>query len=84
MTTCICCGGEIKKFGRFKTRSGSVQRFRCLDCGKTFNEQSRFIGLRLDEGKIIQIVRCLSEGCGVRQPQDCPVATRTPCLKSCA
>lgn len=66
MTTCICCGGEIKKFGRFKTRSSSVQRFRCLNCGKTFNEQSRFIGLRLDESKIVQIVRCLSEGCGVR------------------
>ncbi len=43
-----------------------MQRFRCLKCGKTFNEQRRFIGLCLDESKIVQIVRCLSEGCGVR------------------
>jgi len=68
MTTCLACGSEIKKFGSFKTRSGSVQRFRCLNpaCGKTFNEQRRFIGLCLDEAKIVQIVRCLTEGCGVR------------------
>jgi transposase-like protein/IS1 family transposase len=68
MTTCIACGGETKKFGSFKTKSGTVQRFRCLNtaCGKTFNEQRRFIGLCLDETKIVQIVRCLSEGCGVR------------------
>jgi transposase-like protein/IS1 family transposase len=68
MKTCLCCGSEIKKFGSFKTRSGSVQRFRCLNpsCGKTFNEQRRFIGLCLDEAKIVQIVRCLTEGCGVR------------------
>ena len=45
-----------------------MQRFRCLNtaCGKTFNEQRRFIGICLDETKIVQIVRCLSEGCGVR------------------
>ena len=43
-----------------------MQRFRCLECGKTFNEQRRFIGLCLDEAKIVQIVRCLTEGCGVR------------------
>ena len=68
MTTCLHCGSEIKKFGSFKTRSGSVQRYRCLNpsCGKTFNEQRRFIGLCLDEAKIVQIVRCLTEGCGVR------------------
>jgi hypothetical protein len=35
----------IKKFGSIKTKSGTVQRFRCLNtaCGKTFNEQ-RFSG----------------------------------------
>ncbi len=69
MTTCISCGHETKKFGSFKTKSVTVQRFRCLNtaCGKTFNEQRRFIGLCLDESKIVQIVRCLSEGCGVIQ-----------------
>lgn len=68
MNACLCCGSKVKKFGSFKTRSGSVQRFRCLNssCGRTFNEQRRFIGLCLDEAKIVQIVRCLTEGCGVR------------------
>jgi IS1 family transposase/transposase-like protein len=68
MNACLCCGSQTKKFGSFKTKSGTVQRFRCLnpECGKTFNEQRRFIGLCLDESKIVQIVRCLSEGCGVR------------------
>jgi transposase-like protein/IS1 family transposase len=68
MNVCLCCGSETKKFGSFKTRSGLVQRFRCLNsaCGKTFNAQRRFLGLCLDENKIIQIVRCLTEGVGVR------------------
>jgi transposase-like protein/IS1 family transposase len=66
MNVCLCCSGKTKKFGSFKTKSGTVKRFRCLKCGKTFNEQRRFIGLCLDESKIVQIVRCLSEGCGVR------------------
>jgi transposase-like protein len=58
----------IKKFGSFKTKSGTVQHFRCLNTayGKTFIEQRRFIGVYLDASKIIQIVRCLTEGCGVR------------------
>ncbi|MGO9478357.1 MAG: IS1 family transposase [Limisphaerales bacterium] len=45
-----------------------MQRFRCLNpaCGKTFNEQRRFIGVTLDENKIVQIIRCLTEGVGVR------------------
>lgn len=63
---CISCGGKTKKFGSFKTKYGIVRRIRCLDCGKTFNEQRRFNGLYLDESKIVQVVRCLSEGCGVR------------------
>jgi IS1 family transposase/transposase-like protein len=68
VNNCISCGHETKKFGSFKTKSATVQRFRCLNtaCGKTFNEQRRFVGLCLDETKIVQIVRCLAEGCGVR------------------
>jgi transposase-like protein/IS1 family transposase len=66
VTNCICCGGKIKKFGSFKTKAGNVQRYRCLKCGRTFNESKRFADLCLDENKIVQIVSCLTEGCGVR------------------
>jgi len=63
--TCYCCNGEAKKIGFFHNRNHTIQRFRCLRCGKSFSE-SPLDGLRLDEAKIVQIVRCLTEGCGVR------------------
>jgi transposase-like protein len=68
VTNYICCGSKTKKAGFFRTQKQTVQRFKCLNpaCGKNFNEQRRFIGLCLDEAKIVQIVRCLAEGCGVR------------------
>ena len=43
-----------------------MQRFQCVRCAKTFSEPHPLDGLRLDESKIVQIVRCLTEGCGVR------------------
>jgi IS1 family transposase/transposase-like protein len=68
VNNCLSCGNQTKKFGKFKTQSGLVQRYRCLNkaCGRTFNETKRFADLCLDENKIIQIVHCLTEGVGVR------------------
>lgn len=63
---CYCCNGEAKRFGSFKNKRQIVQRYRCLRCGKTFSESQPFDGLRLDKGKIIQIVKLLCEGVGVR------------------
>ena len=43
-----------------------VQRFYCVRCNKTFSESQPLDGLRLDDGKVVQIVKLLVEGLGVR------------------
>lgn len=42
-----------------------MQRFRCLQCAKTFSVNP-LDGLRLEKSKLVQIVKLLSEGLGVR------------------
>jgi transposase-like protein/IS1 family transposase len=64
--TCVCCNGETKKAGSFKNRNGSVQRFQCLKCGKTFAESRQLAGVRTDTAKTIQVVKMLCEGLGIR------------------
>lgn len=66
MTTCLCCGGETRKFGKFKNANRIVQRFHCVRCNKTFSESQPLDGLRLDHDKVVQIVKLLTEGLGVR------------------
>lgn len=66
MTTCLCCGGESRKFGKFKNKNRIVQRFCCNRCNKTFSEAQPLDGLRLDQTKVVQIVKLLVEGLGVR------------------
>ena len=43
-----------------------MQRYLCTRCNKSFSDAKPLDGLRLDEAKIVQVVRCLTEGCGVR------------------
>lgn len=64
--TCYCCTGEAKRFGSYQNKRQIVQRFRCLQCGKTFSERQPLDGLRLDKSKVIQIIKLLCEGVGVR------------------
>jgi len=53
-----------QKFG--KTKCGE-QRFRCLDCRKTYVDSTRTLGgMRIGTDKAAQIIRCLMEGMGVR------------------
>jgi transposase-like protein/IS1 family transposase len=66
MTTCLCCGGETRKFGRFKNVNRIVQRFQCTRCNKTFSESQPLDGLTIDHGKVVQIIKLLVEGVGVR------------------
>lgn len=56
---------HVKKFG--KDRKGN-QRYRCLDCGKTWTEQQvKPIGnLRIDTDKAVFALRLLLEGTGIR------------------
>lgn len=63
---CPHCGSGVKKFGSFKNRNGTVQRFRCKFCNRTFNDLHAFTGIRLDDAKVAQIVHLLTEGCGIR------------------
>ena len=38
VSTCLYCrSSNIKKFEVRKNKSGNIQRFRCIDCGKTFS-----------------------------------------------
>src|SRR6266850_1261474 len=66
VTTCLCCTGPAKKFGRFKNRNRTVQRYRCIQCGKTFSEDQPLEHLRISHDKVIRIVKLLTEGCGIR------------------
>jgi IS1 family transposase len=43
-----------------------VQRYQCLRCGKSFSEKQPLDGLRTDHEKVVQIVKLLCEGMGVR------------------
>jgi len=43
-----------------------VQRYQCLRCGKSFSEKQPLNGLRIDHDKVVQIVKLLCEGMGVR------------------
>jgi transposase-like protein/IS1 family transposase len=66
MTTCLCCNGETKKSGKFHNKNRIVQRYCCKRCNKTFSEEQPFDGLRTEHEKIVQIVKLLVEGVGVR------------------
>jgi len=43
-----------------------VQRYRCVRCNKTFSESQPLDGLRTEHEKVVQIVKLLVEGVGVR------------------
>ena len=43
-----------------------MRRFFCTRCGKSFSESQPLDGLRIDHDKVVQIVRCLTEGVGIR------------------
>jgi transposase-like protein/IS1 family transposase len=59
-----CTHKRSQKYG--KTKSGE-QRYRCLDCGKTFVESTQLLdGMTIGSDKAAHIVKCLIEGTGVR------------------
>ena len=66
MTTCLCCGGESRKFGRFQNANRIVQRFQCVRCGKTFSESQPLDNVRTEHETVVQIIKLLVEGVGVR------------------
>ncbi len=63
-----CTSCESKNFKRFgKDRKGN-QRYRCLDCGKTFSEpRDKPLGeMRLPMEKALTVLSLLVEGCSIR------------------
>ncbi len=63
--TCCYCKAHAKKSGKFKTANGSVQRYRCLSCGKTFKAEGPLGDMRISEEKAVQILNMLVEGVGI-------------------
>ena len=63
--TCPNCQNAVKKFG--KHRNG-LQRFRCLECGKTFTEthEKPVQGMTTPSDKALLALRLLVEGNSVR------------------
>lgn len=43
-----------------------MQKFICTRCGTSFSEDQPLNGLRLEHSKVVQIVKLLTEGCGIR------------------
>src|SRR5580692_8740662 len=66
MPTCHCCNGEVKKFGSYRNKNRVVQRFCCIRCNKTFSESQPLDGLTIEHDKVVQIVKLLTEGLGIR------------------
>jgi transposase-like protein/IS1 family transposase len=60
---CPKCGEASKRFG--KTRDGQ-QRYRCLECGKTFSEPKALAGIATDPKKAAFALQLLLEGTSIR------------------
>src|SRR5207249_6342251 len=57
---------HAKKFGKFGPKK--IQRYRCLQCGKTFSDEQRkpLDEMRIPMEKAVFALNCLVEGCSVR------------------
>jgi len=63
---CRCCSGPLKRFGYFQNKNRTVQRYRCLRCGKTFSESQPLDGVRTDFEQACKVVHLLAETMGIR------------------
>jgi transposase-like protein len=61
--TCCYCKANAKKSGKFGPQK--TQRYRCLNCGKTFSDSGPLDDMRIPFEKAIQIVNFLVEGVGI-------------------
>ena len=77
---CVGCKVECKRFG--KNRNGS-QRFRCMECKKTYSAapEGRTEGFNLPTDKIVLILQLLVEGCSVRTVERITETHRDTILK---
>jgi transposase-like protein/IS1 family transposase len=63
--TCHYCKATAKKFGKYGAKK--IQRYRCLECGKTFSEDQEkpLEDMRIDLDKALQVINLLVEGVGI-------------------
>ena len=61
--TCCHCKANAKKSGKFGPEQ--KQRYRCLQCGKTFSDDGPLDNMRIPLEKAVQIVNLLVEGVGI-------------------
>ncbi len=66
----------IRKYGEGNTQN----LFKCKTCGRTFSERrgTPLFNCKLSEEKVYQIVKCITEGNGVRATARIVVWTKTP------
>jgi len=63
--TCHFCKSTAKKFGKYGLKK--IQRYRCLECGKTFSDEQENVldGMYTDLEKATQVINLLVEGVGI-------------------
>ena len=66
----FCDSGRIKKWGMRKTKNGSSQRFKCLDCGKRFTTNFGFEKRQYGPEIITLAMQSYFQGMSVRDIAD--------------
>jgi len=57
---------RLRRLAHSKNRNGIAQRYFCKIRGKYFCESPSLDGIRIERPKVVQIVKLLAEGLGVR------------------
>ena len=71
VSTCIFChSGNIKKFGIRKNKSGDIQRFLCVDCGKTFSVNIGFERMKHNPQAITSAMQLYFSGASLRSTME--------------
>lgn len=63
---CPWCFGKLVKSGKFKTKSETIQRYKCRKCGRTCRGNRILKGITIPKETVIQILNLFTEGMGVR------------------
>jgi len=70
ISNCVFCHSEnIKKFGIRKNKSGDIQRFLCVDCGKTFSVNIGFERMKHNPQAVTSAMQLYFSGESLRNTQ---------------
>ena len=62
---CPHCNRPARKFGTFKSCNGTIQRYQCVSCRKTFRPKNPLGDLRIPDAKAVEVLGLLVEGVGI-------------------